>query len=144
MAPLLTCFDQSADPNRTKNPKNFTTSLNFNSEFVFLFEKLDLLSEKMVIVINKLKSSAIENIKRLHNDLKKLQEEMKIITKPVHSTSFENSQQLLDKQGKHLAINKQDNTMHTTTRTSHQPKQSETQQSFQYGQPNPALNTMNL
>ena len=43
--------------------------------------------------IKKLELPTIENNERFHNDIEKLKEETKIITKPVNSTSIENHQQ---------------------------------------------------
>ena len=55
-------------------------------------------SLKMMQAIKKLELPTIENNERFHNDIEKLKEETKIITKPVNSTSIENHQQHRDKQ----------------------------------------------
>ena len=75
ITPWLSRVDQSVQtPTEQEplySPKNFTSSLDFNSELVSLHQKLKLLSEKIMKVINKLELSTIKNSKRFHNDPKK-------------------------------------------------------------------------
>ena len=58
---LLTCVDQLVhtpiEQEQPSGPKNFTSSLGFNSEFVSLQQKLDFLPEKMMEGISKLEMS---------------------------------------------------------------------------------------
>ena len=92
-------------------------------------------------VIKRLELSTIEDNKRLHKDFKYLLEEIKIITKPFHT--IENHQQRRGKQVKQSATNKQGSIIPTPTPTSHQPEESKSQQSSQYGQPSPVMNPLN-